>query len=163
MKTNQEIQATYLQNIVSPHRIISLGFYDGTTNGLILFEKAGLVFKYDLISWDGAENWRVFCLAPLRPDDFVEVTNILSSLGEPKWPCWHPVWRFSSDSQQHDVEQSLNVLLNSSGPYVSAVLSNDLCTSIRTAIVIGDELKNMVDEFVRTGERQPFESWVTKF
>ena len=158
-----QVTSVDLLSLAGPRRLVSLGYYDGTTNGLLSFEKPGLAFRYDLVSWDSGEDWRVFCLSPLIPNDFEAAVHALSVLGEPRWPCWFPPWEFSSDAEKLGVEQALEAILNRSGPYRMAVLSRDLCTSTRAAVNIIARPGGAVEQFTRDRQIQPYEKWLPLF
>ena len=159
----QLAKSDFSKELHGPRRLISLGYYDGTIHGLVKFEATGAAFRYDLISWDSGEDWRVFCLAQMAPNDFEEAERMLSVLGDPKWPCWYPTWEFHSDAQKQETEKALEIILDRCGPYVAAVLSTDLCTSIKAQIEIGADLRDAVEEFGRTRQIQVFERWLEAF
>ena len=158
-----QVTSVDLLSFGGPRRLISLGYYDGTTNGLLSFEQSGLAFRYELVSWDSGEDWRVFCLSPLIQSDFGAAVQVLSVLGEPRWPCWFPHWEFTSDAQKLDVEQALEAILNRSGPYRMAVLSRDLCASIKAAVNVIAGPGGAVEQFTRDRQIQPYEKWLPLF
>jgi hypothetical protein len=152
-----------LDGLAQPWRLISLGYYDGTTNGLIRFEEPDLSFRYDLVSWDSGEDWRVFCLSELAPSDFETAAQALSVLGVPRWPCWFPAWEFTSDTERQRVEDTLKAIVGRSGPYRIAILSRDLCTAIKAAVNVTSEPGSAVEQFSRDRKIQPFERWLPVF
>src|SRR5258708_24525385 len=83
-----------LSDARAKRRIISLGYYDGTTSGLLAVAGAPNTYKYDMVSWDDQQDRRVYCIALLPSDAFERAIGILRELGEPKWPFWNPVWNF---------------------------------------------------------------------
>ena len=61
-------------------RIISLGFYDGTTSGIARCSHCSKSYKYDLVAWDGDQDIRVFSLSALPPESFAALEVLLSQL-----------------------------------------------------------------------------------
>ena len=113
--------------------------------------------RYDMVSWDAGQNKRVFCFAALS-GTFQEMIEALSPLGLPSWPCWHPVWEFSSIEAEHQLKQRVDFLLGTND-YVSAVLTDDLCRSAVKGIALSRETARMAELFKVNGALQAFESW----
>jgi len=53
--TNDSVIADTWKHAANTSRLISLGFYDGTTSGLIELEP-GAVFRYDVVGWDDGQD-----------------------------------------------------------------------------------------------------------
>ena len=73
-------------------RVLSLGWYDGTTSGLAECSSCSSVFKYDLVDWDADQEQRVFALSRLDRESFERIVEILKAFESPKWPFWNPRW-----------------------------------------------------------------------
>jgi len=69
-------------------KIISLGFYDGTTFGVAQCSQCSRSYRYELVAWDSGQDLRVFSLATLPQQSFSEVVKLLSRAGSPTWPFW---------------------------------------------------------------------------
>ena len=155
--------STDSRGIAGQRRLLSLGYHDGTTNGLVKFDKSGLAFRYDLVAWDSGEEWRVFCLSPLASNDFEVAVQALSDLGDPKWPCWFPIWEFSSEAKKNDAEAAVEATLNRCGRYQFAILSRDLCTSILAVATTVADFGDAAEKFSRDRKLQPFDKWLDLF
>jgi len=73
-------------------RVLSLGWYDGTTSGLARCANCSSVFKYDIVDWDADQEQRIFALSRIDPAEFDCVVDILSASEKPHWPFWNPRW-----------------------------------------------------------------------
>jgi hypothetical protein len=77
-------------------RVLSLGWYDGTTSGLAQCSQCSAAFKYDLIDWDSDQDRRMFAFSPIGVQEFEHVVTLLSRNEKPSWPFWFPKWQFTS-------------------------------------------------------------------
>jgi len=107
-------------------RILSFGYYDGTTAGVAQCVGCSVAYKYDLLAWDEDQDMRIFGLAPLPSGSFSELLAASAVLGEPRWPTWVPVWQFSSETIQNKVESRIQAVLNKAGPLTFVVATNDI-------------------------------------
>jgi hypothetical protein len=73
-------------------KVVSLGWYDGTTSGAAMCSLAALAFRFDILAWGPFQETRVFAFSPLSLEDFEEIIRLFSNLEAPKWPCWFPRW-----------------------------------------------------------------------
>jgi hypothetical protein len=71
-------------------RVVSLGFYDGTTSGVAQCSQCSRSYRYELVAWDSGQDLRVFSLAILPQKSFNEVVKLLSGATGPTWPFWSP-------------------------------------------------------------------------
>lgn len=72
-------------------RIVSLGFYDGTTSGVARCSHCSKSYRYELIAWDSGQDLRVYSLSALPQGSFDALVGLLSSSTSPRWPLWSPV------------------------------------------------------------------------
>jgi hypothetical protein len=86
---------TVFPSLLPFERVLSLGWYDGTTSGLALCAQYPAVFKYDILDWDSDQEHRIFALSPIDREKFDQLVDLFSSKEEPKWPFWHPRWQIS--------------------------------------------------------------------
>jgi hypothetical protein len=153
-----------VRSFAGPRRLISLDYYDGTTSGLIRLDEAATDYRYDLVAWDSNQDIRVFCLSSLAPFAFDKAVEVISILGKPSWPCWYPLWKFTSQQEREATERRLNAIVgDQSGPYAVAVLCADLCGEITRAMTLSGESYQMAEEFRHTRAKQPFEKWLIYF
>lgn len=139
-------------------RLISLGFYDGTTNGLI--ELGGSrSFRYDLISWDENQDKRVYCIGPLPPSAFQKALDVLRSLGEPRWPVWNPLWKFENEEAQMSAQRALDEILGPAEYHIS-VITADLSQPGGRVIPLTGEALRQATKFGIDRELQPFPVWL---
>jgi hypothetical protein len=136
-------------------RILSLGYYDGTTNGLL--RTGAHAFQYDLVSWDQEQNRRVYCLAPITLGAFGQAVEALLELGEPTWPFWNPVWRFTTEERRIAAEHALDVL--STAEYDIVVFAEDLSKQPQEAIPLSEEGRRQATKYRADRSLQPFHLW----
>jgi len=72
-------------------RILSLGFYDGTTSGVAQCLDCSKAYRYELVAWDSGQDTRVYSLAALPSESFDALVSVLSAVGSPTWPFWSPI------------------------------------------------------------------------
>jgi hypothetical protein len=73
-------------------RVISIGWYDGTTSGLAFDSLRELAFRFDLLDWGPCQDLRIFALSPLSLPQFEQTVKLFSTSQAPKWPIWYPSW-----------------------------------------------------------------------
>jgi hypothetical protein len=61
-------------------RIISLGFYDGTTSGVAQCSHCSRFYKYELVAWDSSQDLRIYSLAALPQESFEALLKLLSGV-----------------------------------------------------------------------------------
>ena len=59
-------------------KILSLGWYDGTTSGLVQCSQCSAVFKYDIVDWDSDQDQRIFAFSPIEPQEFDGIVESVS-------------------------------------------------------------------------------------
>ncbi len=146
----------------APSRLISLGFYDGTTNGLVELAD-GRAFRFDMVSWDNQQDERVYCLGRIPAGAFEAAVETLTPLGRPTWPQWLPRWTFASDQEKRAIEHSVDELVRQAEPYTMAILCKDLGTFRGTITVLRGRAFEMAQDFRKTGQLQPFTEWLNFF
>ncbi len=154
--TNDSAIADTWKHSANTSRLISLGFYDGTTSGLIEFEP-GAVFRYDVVGWDDGQDQRIYCLARMPARAFADVVELLSPSEAPHWPQWFPRWEFTPE-----IQRSVDKILDQAGPYLVAGLGADI-TTIDVVLSLETQAYERAQEFRRTGRLQPFHDWLLLF
>ena len=81
-------------------KVLSLGWYDGTTFGMAQCSSCSAIFKYDVMAWDGEQDRRIFVFSPISRWDFDSVIQLLSRNEKPLWPFWNPRWNFASEEKE---------------------------------------------------------------
>jgi hypothetical protein len=79
-------------------KIISLGFYDGTTSGVAQCSHCFKAYRYELVAWDSGQDTRIYSLANLPQEAFDAMVGLLSGIKGPTWPFWEP--NLPSDSTE---------------------------------------------------------------
>lgn len=97
-------------------RLLSLGYYDGTTAGVTVCKRCSTEYRYELVAWDQAQEVRVFWFARTPAGTLGELTGLLSIIEAPRWPFWSPVWRFESEREREDTTSKLEALLGTAEP-----------------------------------------------
>jgi hypothetical protein len=73
-------------------KVISIGWYDGTTSGLALDSPCSQAFRFDLVDWGPGQELRVFSLSPIAVPDFEQTVKLYNKFETPIWPIWYPRW-----------------------------------------------------------------------
>jgi len=75
-----------LQSVPSPFvRLVSTGYYDGPTDGLVECGACRTLYVFHKLDWDDGQDLRVFSLAPTR-GSFAEFEGIVAKRAA--WPTW---------------------------------------------------------------------------
>jgi hypothetical protein len=77
-------------------RILTLGWYDGITSGLVCSPAAASAFRFDLLAWGPYQERRVFALSLIPVAVFEKAVRLLSRFEQPVWPRWDAVARWPS-------------------------------------------------------------------
>jgi hypothetical protein len=77
-------------------KVMSLGWYDGTTSGLAQCSECSAAFKYDIVDWDSDQDRRIFAFSSIGLPEFDHIVSLLSGSDSPSWPFWCPRWEFTS-------------------------------------------------------------------
>ena len=97
-------------------KVISLGWYDGTTGGLALDSLERSAFRFDLLDWDPCQELRIFAMSPIAVPEFDKAVKLLSRSSAPKWPIWYSGWP-SDIAEQVRLGSELDaILLQASSP-----------------------------------------------
>lgn len=81
-------------------KVLSLGWYDGTTSGLAQCSRCPTVFRYDIVDWDSDQERRMFAFSPFNAQDFERIVELLSSIEKPSWPFWFPKGEFTLQQRE---------------------------------------------------------------
>lgn len=120
-------------------RIIALGYYDGPTSGVVQCSVCSSAYKYEIVAWDDNQDLRIYVLAPLREELFVDFVKTLSELEAPKWPVWVPRWGSASKKRDKAINSSLETLLGSASKEEYVLSTEDLSKRIIAAKCLDEE------------------------
>jgi len=98
------------------NRVISIGWYDGTTSGLALDSLRSLAFRFDLLDWGPSQELRIFALSPIAVPAFDLTVKLFSKSEAPKWPIWYPCWPSDLAEQEHMSSELDAILVQASSP-----------------------------------------------
>lgn len=89
-------------------RVISLGFFDGTTSGIAECSICARAHRYGLVAWDEDQQWRAFAFGELQRGVFPDVIAACSSLGTPRWPIWVPLFTGIDSADRASIVESID-------------------------------------------------------
>jgi hypothetical protein len=105
-------------------KVVSLGWYDGTTSGLAFHALRQFACRFDLLDWGPCQEMRVFALSRIAVSDFEQAVGLLSRSETPNWPIWYPRWPISTQEQERMNLELDPILLRAKDPeYVFATES----------------------------------------
>ena len=139
-------------------KMIILGYYDGETSGVYAEDEASQVIsRFELLSWDDQQNWRIFCVGRVRDGNvlFRKLVELHKQFDDEHWPVWHPSL-VPPDKRSEELE--LTRALDSKVQYQSVVLSTEFHKGAAKTAAITGELETLVQRFIRTGELQDFKT-----
>ena len=111
-----DVEAILQSSLPSPtasffDRIITLGWYDGITDGLVCDSSGSFAFRFDILAWGPGQDQRVFALSAISIQAFDEVVELLGQLKPAHWPRWD-VGGWPSDlSELERLNNELNRIL----------------------------------------------------
>jgi hypothetical protein len=139
-------------------KMIILGYYDGETSGVYAEDEASQVIsRFELLSWDDQQNWRIFCVGRVRDGNalFRKLVELYRQFEDEHWPVWAPSL-VPQDRRSEELE--IRRALDSRVQYESLVLSTDFHKGAAKTAPITGELETFVQRFIRTGELQDFKT-----
>jgi hypothetical protein len=105
-------------------KVLSLGWYDGTTSGIAQCSRCSVAFKYDILDWDSDQEHRVFAFSRIDSQELNRVTELLGVAEEPSWPFWVPSWRSNSEDEKQNVRHEVESRLARAGKPEYVVMSD---------------------------------------
>jgi len=92
-------------------RLVSLGYYDGTTSGLVQCADCDKSFHYRILAWDKQQDTRVYSLAETRNEVFDRVVAVLAPVDQPTWPSWFPALATLSETELAALSNQVDTIL----------------------------------------------------
>jgi hypothetical protein len=135
-------------------RIISLGFYDGTTSGVAQCSHCLKSYRYELVAWDSGQDIRVYSIASLPSESFDALVKLLSATQSAVWPFWSPVFppdSASASTLSTAIDSELAkadlpaLVIASRRLDIEILASKDLTNSARIKLPKGRNYPNMHD------------------
>src|SRR5258708_7701414 len=103
-------------------KMVIFGYYDGETSGIYAEDEAcQIISRFDLLSWDDQQDWRIFCVGRV-PDGnvlFRQVVDLHKQFESEHWPIWAPSL---APASRRNEELELTHALDSKRQYQSVVL-----------------------------------------
>jgi hypothetical protein len=65
----------------SPFELLTLGFYDGPTAGLVRCRVCALAYHFEMLTWDRHREVRIYGLTPIHEVDFMRVGKLIEQAG----------------------------------------------------------------------------------
>jgi hypothetical protein len=119
-------------------RIISLGFYDGTTSGVAQCLHCSRFYKYELVAWDSSQDLRIYSLAALPQESFEALLKLLSGVERPTSPIWIPILPSDSSQDMSVLKRSIDAELAKAEPPSHVIASRHLDQEILARKEISD-------------------------
>jgi hypothetical protein len=107
-------------------KIVSLGYYDGTTSGVAQCSHCLRSYRYELVAWDSGLDIRVYSLADLAKESFEAIIRLLSDIKSPTWPFWSPFLTAVSVRRRKKIFTAINNELAKADPPALAIASYQL-------------------------------------
>jgi hypothetical protein len=141
-------------------KVLSLGWYDGTTSGLAQCANCGSVFKYDLLDWDADQEQRIFVLSRIERPEFDIVVSTLSAIDEPTWPFWSPRWRIDPPELRERIREQVDAHLSSANGAEYLIAANRLLSKVFSARRLSESLRRKLPkEFDGLPVTDDFKAW----
>ena len=113
-------------------KVISIGWYDGTTSGVALDSRHSMAFRFDLLDFGPGQEVRVFALARLDLSAFNQIAELLSSFcklsGQVAFVRWPSVL---AEGQRLSLE--MDAILAHSGKPEFAIATNSMFENLLAA------------------------------
>jgi len=135
-------------------KIISLGFYDGTTSGVAQCSRCSRSYRYELVAWDSGQDLRIYSLASLPQRSFDALVRLLSGATSPTWPIWMPELPSDPAREVTELSRAIDAELAEANPPDRVVASRhidkeilasrNLTEAARVKLPTGGEYPNML-------------------
>ncbi len=137
-------------------KVLSLGFYDGTTSGVAQCSFCLESYRYELVAWDSGQDTRIYSMAPLPFESFEALVRLMSVIGNPTWPLWSPILPSASAPDQSLLVTRIDVELAKAQQPTHVIASRKL----EKEILAGKEITNSGRERLPKGQAYPgIEHW----
>ena len=124
-------------------KLLMLDWYDGYTSGLAVRSSYPQSFRFELLSWDGQQDTRVFALSEFDLAEFENVVNLLNQSESVKWPIWCPAW--PRDTQELTrLNSQLNEFLVRAKTPESAIATDSMFKTILAAKVLTPQARQEI-------------------
>jgi hypothetical protein len=141
-------------------RILTMGWYDGITDGLVCGPSGIFVFRFDILAWGPGQDQRVFALSPITIAIFDEVVKLLGQLESPKWPRWDvggwPADLVKLRRLNQDLDQ---ILTNAEKPSLVMETESMFKTIYGVRLLSGDSMNLMPDQFDGQPHLDNYDYW----
>lgn len=139
-------------------RVISLGFYDGTTSGLAqVLDSSGDVAwcRYELVAWDDGQDTRVFCLGSIQEEAFESAQVLLSETEEPSWPVWFP------RNPATGLNPNAHAWEDGSLEFTAVFVSDGYLRSVTAMRTMTPEIKTRIPKSLPNCSSENFQLWLS--
>jgi len=104
-------------------KMLSTGWYDGITAGVVVRSGLPSAFKLDILAWDRRQWHRIFAVSQFDVQVFDRMVALLAGSSTPTWPQWHPAWP-SRSPENEQMRAELERILKTGGRPVSVLASD---------------------------------------
>jgi len=125
-------------------RILTLGWYDGITEGLVCCHSSSFAFKFNILAWELNHFKRVYTLSSIPISSFNTAVDYLIQFEQPKWPQWH-FNKWPSDLTKHKImiQELDQILLDEEKPSF-VVETESMFKTIYGIKKLTDECMNLI-------------------
>jgi hypothetical protein len=142
-------------------RVLSLGWYDGTTSGLAECGSCSTVFKYDLVDWDADQEQRIFALSHTTHQVFDRIVDTLGAFESPKWPFWNPRWNIEPPELKKQTKSEVDSYLSRTDKPGLLIVSDRELKRVFAASQVTEALRaKLPEDFDGLPVKNDFNSWI---
>jgi hypothetical protein len=143
-------------------KVLSLGWYDGTTSGLAKCASCSTIFKYDIVDWDADQEQRIFVLSHVTAHVFDRIVDTLGAFESPKWPFWNPKWNIVPHELKEQTKSKVDSYLSSTNEPVFLIASDRELKRVFAVGQITDAIRaKLPEEFNGLPVTSDFAFWIT--
>jgi hypothetical protein len=110
-------------------KTIVFDWYDGPREGICALARPSVEFSFELLderSNPGDLDDRLFRLQELPVGSVDRILTSLAELGPPDQAVWVPVWRFRSEVQQQEADQTIRDILSGAQATSVVIATRDM-------------------------------------
>jgi hypothetical protein len=113
-------------------KILTLGWYDGITDGLVCVAQSSETCRFDLLAWGPGQDQRVFALSPIAISVFDDAVRSLRGFDAPIWPRWDVRWPSNKDEGKR-LGANLDLILSNAGRPDFVIETNSMFETVFAA------------------------------
>jgi len=140
---------------------ISLGFYDGVTEGFATDLLDGMPGYFDTVAWDSGQDERLFAAVKVDRSSYAKLINSLRAAGETSTETkWLSTWEFSDSRDQVEAEELLRSCRGRLSQEGALLFTPRIAVDPARVFTMDADLKLLLEDVLLRGTPDDLELWM---